>query len=72
MAGLTGCADPGPHRLTLDLATFARRVVIAGIKAARGGPDDELKERVMLARQCGFLTDEEAEFYIAVWGLTDA
>lgn len=58
--------------MTLDLSTFARRIVIAAIKAARGGPDGELKERVMLARQCGFLTDEEAEFYLAAWGLTDA
>lgn len=58
--------------MTLDLSDFARRIVIAAIKNARAGPDDELKERVMLARQCGFLTDEEAEFYISAWGLTDA
>ena len=58
--------------MSLDLSEFARRIVIAAIKSARGGPDGELKERVMLARQCGFLTDEEAEFYISAWGLTNA
>lgn len=55
-----------------DLSSFARRIVIAGVKNARRGPDTELKERVMLARECGFLTDEETEFYIAAWGLAEA
>lgn len=55
-----------------DWGTFTKRVVIAGIKSARQGPDDDLKERIMLARQCGFLTDEETEFYIASWGLREA
>lgn len=58
--------------MTFDLSDFARRIVIAAIKNARAGPDGELKERVMLARECGFLTDEEAEFYISAWGLTNA
>ena len=55
-----------------DLTSFARRIVIAGVKSARKGDDAELKSRVMLARQCGFLTDEETEFYIAAWGLKAA
>ena len=57
---------------TFDLAAFAKRIVVAGIKNARAGPDGELKERVMLARSCGFLSDEETEFYIAAWGLREA
>ena len=55
-----------------DLASFAKRIVIAGVKSARKSNDTELKSRVMLARQCGFLTDEETEFYIAAWGLKAA
>ena len=57
---------------TFDLAAFAKRIVSAGIKNARAGPDDELKARVMLARSCGFLSDEETEFHIAAWGLREA
>lgn len=56
---------------TFDLRDFARRVVIAGIKHAR---DDatEMKQRIMLARQCGFLDDDETEDWIAMAGLRDA
>lgn len=61
-----------PYSETFDLAAFAKRIVVAGIKNARRKPDEELKERVMLARQCGFLTDEETEFYIGAWGLIEA
>lgn len=50
------------------LATFAGRVVIDGIVAARNDPSEE-KWRIMLARQCGFLTDEETEEWIAMAGL---
>jgi hypothetical protein len=47
---------------------FTRRIIMAAIKA-RGISDSERKERVMLARQCGFLSDEETEDYIVFWGL---
>ncbi|MBK9496661.1 MAG: hypothetical protein IPO08_19605 [Xanthomonadales bacterium] len=66
---MTAMPAPAP---TYDLASFARRIVIAGVKNARGKSDTELKERVMLARECGFMTDEETEFYIAAWGLAEA
>ena len=57
---------------TFDLRSFAKRIVIAGIKNARRMDDAELKARVMIARECGFLDDEETEFYIGVWGLAAA
>lgn len=56
---------PGP---TFDLRAFARRVVLDGITDARGDPT-EMKRRIMLARQCGHLTDQEAEEWIAMTGL---
>ena len=62
----------GPLPLaTYDLAVFAKRIVVAGIKSARDDPS-ELKHRIMIARECGFLDDEETEFYIAAWGLVEA
>jgi hypothetical protein len=65
--------QPIPARGTgaFDLAEFAKRIVMAGVKA-RGLSDSERKERVMLARQCGFLNDEETEDYIVLWGLVNA
>ena len=62
----------GPQPIaTYDLGTFAKRIVMAGIKSARHDPG-ELKHRIMIARECGFLDDEETEFYIAAWGLKEA
>ena len=55
-----------------DLHAFAKRIVIAGMKNARRMDDEELKARVMIARETGFLTDEETDFYIAAWGLKEA
>lgn len=52
-------------------AEFTRRIIIAAIKA-RGITDSERKERIMLARQCGFLSDEETEDYIVFMGLMAA
>lgn len=37
-----------------------------------GISDAERKERIMLARQCGMLSDEAAEDLIIVWGLASA
>lgn len=56
---------------TFNLADFVRRIVIAGIKNARKDPS-EMKQRIMLARQCGFLDDEETEWWIAANGLVVA
>lgn len=53
------------------LAEFAQRIVMAGVKA-QGISDSERKERIMLARQCGFLDDEATEDMIVLWGLVEA
>lgn len=46
-----------------DWCSFARIVVLSGIDAAAGDPA-EMKRRIMLARQCGFLEHWEAEDWI--------
>lgn len=56
---------------TFDLADFAKRIVWAGIRNARHDPS-EMKHRIMLARECGFVTDEEADFLIPALGLSEA
>lgn len=61
---------PAPVQ-TFNLHAFCRRIIIAACKA-RGITDSERKERIMLARQCGFLSDEETEDYIVLWGLVEA
>ena len=60
-----------PFSPTFDLAAFAQRIVIAGIKNARQDPT-EMKQRILLARQCGFLSDDETEEWIAMAGLAEA
>ena len=57
--------------MTFDLTAFAKRIVIAGVKNARSDAT-EMKQRIMLARQCGFLTDDETEEWIAMAGLKEA
>lgn len=54
-----------------DLAAFARAVVLQGIEAVA---DDkpEMKARIMLARQCGMLSDDEAAEMIRANGLEAA
>lgn len=52
-------------------AEFTQRIIMAAIKA-RGISDSERKERIMLARQCGFLDDEATEDMIVLWGLAAA
>lgn len=52
-------------------ANFTRRIIMAAMRA-KGISDSERKERIMLARECGFLTDEETEDYIVFWGLVAA
>lgn len=54
-----------------DLSSFARKVVLQGIHAAT---DDKgvMKERVMLARECGFLSDDETREMIVKHGLEAA
>lgn len=50
---------------------FAREVVLSGIRAAS---DDKgvMKERIMLARDCGFLSDDETRAWITRYGLEAA
>jgi hypothetical protein len=50
---------PLPQLDTFDLGAFARAVTRQGIEAVADDPA-EMKERIMLARQCGMLTDDEA------------
>lgn len=52
-------------------AAFTERIIMAAIKA-RGISDSERKERIMLARECGFLDDEATEDMIVLWGLVSA
>lgn len=55
---------------TFDIAQFVRRIVLAAIE---GAPNpSERKERIMLARQCGFISDEETEDFIVLGGLVEA
>lgn len=64
---------PFPHVPygTFDLSQFCRRIIIAACKA-KGIDDSERKERIMLAHQCGFLSDEETEDMIVLGGLVSA
>ena len=50
---------------------FTRRIIMAAIRAD-GISDSERKERIMLARECGFLSDEATEDFIVLWGLIKA
>ncbi|BEV00094.1 hypothetical protein [Novosphingobium olei] len=50
---------------------FTRRIILAAIKA-KYISDAERKERIMLARQCGFISDDECEDFILFWGLVEA
>lgn len=63
--------EPLAPREPSTLASFARKVVLDGIRAAA---DDKgvMKERVMLARQCGFLDDTETRAWIVRYGLEAA
>lgn len=61
-------ATPTPDPFWAD---FTKRIIMAAIKS-QGITDSERKERIMLARQCGFLDDEETEDYIVLWGLVHA
>ena len=58
-------------RDAFDLAAFAKSTVMSGIMAAA---DDKsvMKERIMLARECGFLTDTETRRMIVEHGLENA
>ena len=55
---------------TFDLAEFARLTVLRGIDAADSPAD--MKARIMLARQCGFLSDAECEEWIIAKRLEEA
>ncbi len=55
---------------TVGLAQFVQRIVLAAIEGA--SDPAERKERIMLARQCGFLSDEEVEDWIVLGGLVEA
>jgi hypothetical protein len=61
-------AHPTPSPFWAD---FTQRIIMAAIKA-RGISDSERKERIMLARECGFLDDEATEDMIVLWGLVSA
>lgn len=58
-------------RTAFDFPDFARSVVLGGIRAA---VDDKgvMKERVMLARECGFLSDRETRQWVVEYGLEAA
>lgn len=60
-----------PKPQPFDLSAFARDVVLQGILAAA---DDKsiMKERVMLARECGFLSDDETREWVVRHGLKHA
>lgn len=63
---------PFPHHApTFDISRFCSRIIMAAIRA-NGISDSERKERIMLARQCGFLSDEATEDYILHFGLIEA
>lgn len=62
---------PSPPARTFNLNSFCTRIIMAAIRA-HGISDSDRKERIMLARQYGFLSDEAAEDYIVFWGLLNA
>jgi hypothetical protein len=65
--------EPLPPRADkpFDLSSFARGVVLSGIEAVADDPA-EMKHRIMLARQCGFLSDAETAEWIRKNGLEAA
>lgn len=56
---------------TFGLAEFSRRVVIRGIFSVKSDKP-EMKRRIMLARQCGFLTHEQGDAWVRLYGLREA
>lgn len=54
----------------MNWRAFTLLIVLSGIDAARSLT--ERKERVMLARQCGFLDDQETEEWIVLGGMVEA
>lgn len=60
-----------PADSSFDMRSFARKVVLRGILAATDGKG-VMKERVMLARECGFLDDAETRAWIVRHGLEAA
>lgn len=54
-----------------DLRAFNRDMVLRGIEWAADDPS-EMKERIFLARQCGFLSDDETRAWIVKHGLEAA
>lgn len=63
--------EPRRQPDSFDLSAFTRDVVLSGILAVT---DDkaEMNHRIMLARQCGFVSDEETAAWIAEHGLKHA
>ena len=55
----------------MNWPSFARLVVLGGIDAAMGDPS-EMKQRIMLARQCGFLDDQDTADWLWLAGLVHA
>lgn len=58
-------------RAPFDLKDFAQRAVLAGIHQAVDDPS-EMKFRIMLARDCGHLTDTQAREMIVAHKLEAA
>lgn len=58
-------------RAPFDLQNFARRAVMCGIMEAVDDPS-EMKFRILLARECGHLTDDQAREMIAAHNLEAA
>ena len=55
----------------MSWSRFTRLVVLGSIDAACGDPS-EMKRRILLARQCGFLNDDEAEDWLRAAKLVHA
>ena len=55
----------------MNWAGFTRLIVLSGIDAAMGDPA-EMKRRILLARSCGFLNDDEAEDWLIAARLVHA
>lgn len=64
--------DPGlPDLETFDWRAFLRAVTIQGIEGVADDPA-EMKDRILLARECGILSDDQTSEMIRANGLEGA
>lgn len=64
-------ATPDIIAPVFDLRAFVKRMIEAGICAAKDDPS-EMKARICIAYEHGHLTAEEAEVWIVLQGLESA